>query len=917
MKWSSSIVCPGFSVVRPAACAMVVLAAGFLGGCDEGASGVRLAGEYPVAYVERALPRDEDTGELEPDDVRDPALFRPGARLMLKEQASPTAPARDIAGRLFTAEQRYDVRDVSASFDGSKLLFALRGPFIEDADEEDQPTWNIWEYDIAADSLRRVIVADIVAEEGHDIMPSYLPDNRILFASTRARATRAILVDEGKPQFAPLDDTLQHETFSLHTMDADGTNIRQITFNSNHDLYPTLLADGRVLFARQARSNGRIAMHLYTVRPDGRDLSPAFGINSHDTVMTGEGEAVTEDDVEFTRPHEMDDGRVLVIERPYETRFFGGALAVLDIGNFSDENQPLAGGLATGGIEDLDGEGYPGEQVAARNGRYLDAVPLADGSGRLLVSWSACRVQRAPDPDAPPPDPEVPVPPPAIHPCEDRDVADEAWEEAAPIYGVFVYDPAGQRRLPVVVPREGMMYESLAVAVPRDIPVHLGDEGINEAWEEEGVGVLDIRSFYDIDGVFDPLGSLFVSIAELADPAVAAAAQRPARFLRLEKAAYIPDDDVRDFDRSAFGVNQGFGMREILGYAPIEPDGSVRVKVPANVPFSFSVVDAAGRRVGSRHAPLVQMIPGETRVCGGCHDADSTLPHGRNDATVPVPLHAGAAAGTVYPNTLSTLIAEEGETMAQLRTRLDPDALTPSVDLRYSDTWTDPVVRAPDVDSALLYADLTTAMPVSEDCQAEWTPLCRTVIHYEVHIHPLWSLDRRVFDVDGVTVLEDNTCTTCHNAMADPDGEADPDTGAVPLLSQLDLRDGISGDAAPRMTAYQELLAQDAEQVIIDGSVVDRLVQDVDENGDPLFETDENGELILDENLEPIPVMVPVNQTPPLVAGAARASTRFFSRFAAGGSHEGMLTPAELRLIAEWVDIGAQYYNDPFAAPLD
>ena len=36
-----------------------------------------------------------------------------------------------------------------------------------------------------------------------------------------------------------------------------------------------------------------------------------------------------------------------------------------------------------------------------------------------------------------------------------------------------------------------------------------------------------------------------------------------------------------------------------------------------------------------------------------------------------------------------------------------------------------------------------------------------------------------------------------------------------------------------------------------------------------------------------------------------------------GGSHAGYLSLAELRLIAEWLDIGAQYYNDPFAAPAD
>jgi hypothetical protein len=47
------------------------------------------------------------------------------------------------------------------------------------------------------------------------------------------------------------------------------------------------------------------------------------------------------------------------------------------------------------------------------------------------------------------------------------------------------------------------------------------------------------------------------------------------------------------------------------------------------------------------------------------------------------------------------------------------------------------------------------------------------------------------------------------------------------------------------------------------------------------------------------------------VAGA-NASGAFFSRFDAGGTHAGYLTPAELRLIAEWLDLGAQYFNNPF-----
>jgi hypothetical protein len=78
---------------------------------------------------------------------------------------------------------------------------------------------------------------------------------------------------------------------------------------------------------------------------------------------------------------------------------------------------------------------------------------------------------------------------------------------------------------------------------------------------------------------------------------------------------------------------------------------------------------------------------------------------------------------------------------------------------------------------------------------------------------------------------------------------------------------------------------------------------------------DGNGNLILDANGQPIPVLVNVTTSPPMSAAGALASPRFFSRFGAGGTHAGWLTPAELKLISEWLDIGAQYFNDPFAAP--
>ena len=72
---------------------------------------------------------------------------------------------------------------------------------------------------------------------------------------------------------------------------------------------------------------------------------------------------------------------------------------------------------------------------------------------------------------------------------------------------------------------------------------------------------------------------------------------------------------------------------------------------------------------------------------------------------------------------------------------------------------------------------------------------------------------------------------------------------------------------------------------------------DVDENGNPIFDT--------------------INVAPSMRTAGAIASNTFFSRFEVGGSHEGYLSDAEKKLIAEWLDVGAQYYNNPFDVPIN
>jgi len=205
--------------------------------------------------------------------------------------------------------------------------------------------------------------------------------------------------------------------------------------------------------------------------------------------------------------------------------------------------------------------------------------------------------------------------------------------------------------------------------------------------------------------------------------------------------------------------------------------------------------------------------------------------------------------------------------------------------------WTDPAVRAPDADIAYNYVALTTPPPTSIDCQTLWSATCRIVINYEQHLHLLWSLPRQVIDPVTMLVTADYTCTQagCHT---------DTNAANMPQVPKgnLDLRDGASQDEPEHFAAYRELLFTDNEQCLdpVTGAVIDCQQQ------------------IGVDPISGLPIFAPIPYPPSLAALNARGSTRFFSRFAPGGSHAGYLSPAELRLISEWVDIGAQYFNNPF-----
>ena len=159
-------------------------------------------------------------------------------------------------------------RDPEVSWDGRRILFAYKG-------EEGGDT-SLYEIEVDGTGLRRLTdpgsdckrpkPGTYLGKGHHDVTPTYLPDGRIAFTSTRP-AGRV-------PCFNSLVDV-------LHIMDADGANVRCLSVNNVNEFDPAVLPDGRILYGRweYVDKTALYMQSLWTVLPDGREETALFGNN--------------------------------------------------------------------------------------------------------------------------------------------------------------------------------------------------------------------------------------------------------------------------------------------------------------------------------------------------------------------------------------------------------------------------------------------------------------------------------------------------------------------------------------------------------------------------------------------------------------------------------------------------------------
>jgi hypothetical protein len=924
--------------------------------------------DTPFAYIVRDFPEMGETSSADSRpvlDPRSPYQFNPGAKLYTRDRIALNSEEENVLKGYFGGGD-YDVKDLTVSPDGERIAFAAHGP----EGSEHHSTWNIYEYNFSTRHTRRFFADDEFANAGQDTNPVYTNDGRIVFSSDRQVATGNYQLADSREYIADFNEPAS----LLHIMEPDGSQIVQITFGAYHDIEPNSMNDGQIVFIRWGREyeilydcteeniddpnfnthphgggfghgNGnkfpdglddpkewttedkcggsvtgetdetrvfiKDVLSLYRIAPSGGNLHRYFG-SINETVTDASF-------IHYIDPIPTSDGNLITIMRHIYNPVYGGDVVKINSQNFYAVGKPVdetVSGAAeqsmTPGLVNF----YPSQ--VSPNGWYSAVFPYRDRSGRLLASWAQCTVSSG----------EVS----AV--CTGGSTTTDL---RAPQYGIWTIDPAKNTRLPVVEGHNNALYTDIVIGKYNENATAYQSSKAGFLLDE-GFGALHIHSVYDMDGqdMAEPEGGIMT----LRDPSLAAPDDRSERFIRALTSRNIPSElEQAILDHPELNPTDGSGplmrlrpilgsgardLHDILSYGMVEPDGSAVIQVPKDVHFTFEVVNKYGKRVDllaepgynygylTQHPNTLLLEEGELRECNGCHDPDNDIPHARMDIPTASANPGAPGDGMPFPNANPQIIAANYlDTMAESLSLWLGTIPNSTGDVVYEDFWTNPFGSIP-VQPSFVYShsDLTTSAPVNDPaCLNTWTSNCMITINYLEHIQPIWDVCR--------TQADNRSCTSCHD-KADNVPEDNCPGGGGPGGDLV-----LGGDPDPwnplEVASYVQLFEADYYQMNANGEWI--LVTDPDIECPNGIE----GDL----SVEPLDGICVTRRL--MSARGAIPSARFFRLFhddidddvyevesidpSTGTKkdlsfHKGMLTPAELRLVAEWLDTGAHYYND-------
>jgi hypothetical protein len=349
----------------------------------------------------------------------------------------------------------------------------------------------------------------------------------------------------------------RHIMGNLFTMDADGANIHQLGRNTLMDGQGSLTPDGRILYQRweYIDRNFGDAQGLWTVNPDGTNHAVYWGNNTSSPgavldprLLPGSAQVVCT----FGSCH----------DRPW------GALAIVDRRLAMDGRAAVIRTWPAEAIDRVDRGGF--DSYVDLFPKYEDPYPLADpdtdlGGGKyFLCSRMIGRGEQM---------------------------------------GIYLLDVFGNEVL--VHAEEPGCFDPMPLS-PRPRPAVLPPR----------------RDFADDVGRFYVLDVY-------QGTHMAGVKRGAARFLRViesgQKRSWVYPWWMGQGSESPAMNWHDFGNKRILGTVPVEPDGSAYCTVPSDRFVYFQLLDENGMMIQSmRSATMVQS--GETAGCIGCHESRVTAP---------------------------------------------------------------------------------------------------------------------------------------------------------------------------------------------------------------------------------------------------------------------------------------------------
>ena len=533
-----------------------------------------------------------------PDTPQDYATFQPGAELIqipvtVAADGSLAPGAETSLSQLCGLDPAAtDARRAAVSWDGTRIAFSARtaanDPFHV--------------YVVQAGSCARDAQIDapprddaggeilLNGELSHNFDPTFAPDGRIVFASTRGNVTNVGAIGYSGPRRAPADPTKLNA--NLYVRENDGS-IRQLTFLLNQELLPSFMRDGRVIFTNEKRAPNFYQLAGRRINLDGGDYHPLFGQRS------------TIDYDQLTGVVELADKNLAMILSERGAERGAGALAVVNRSIGIDElsadpadytvdatqiGRP-ANGFFQPSLVVLDPAATG--KLAGTQGAYRDPSPLPNGP--ILVSYAPTAT--------------------TLSPFSGK-------------FEIVVVDPVTGMRAPLVADATRDLLWPVAVYAKPNL-------GIFRSRHDEANGATEIRSGPNADVTILDLGVLQSLMFQ----------NTRGVGREVSNSNYLgvwedlpPEPGVTDFASGGqFVATDGFGplyvRRQFLGSVGVYSDHSAAMTVPGGVPIVLETeVRLASDRSPSRHSQreATQFYPGERvrqgfrrelfdGLCAGCH----------------------------------------------------------------------------------------------------------------------------------------------------------------------------------------------------------------------------------------------------------------------------------------------------------